>query len=393
MQDQDLYNSFDIAVLIDRYLEGTITLPELDRLEQWLHANGNNRQVFERMNDEQYRLAALQKMEQSRPLDGLNEALSKLHEQKPVKRRNIYRYLAAAAIALLISGGLFYFLGMKTDSVEKPSMTRGKIIQDVAPGGSKAILVLANGNTMFLNDNIDSAFTQNTVRVHQQNGLLSYQSGEAKMEAVQYNTLITPKGGEYRLTLADGTRVWLNAKSALKYPTAFIGKEREVQLTGEAYFEVEHNDKQPFVVRVNGTEIRDVGTAFNVMAYEDEEGITTTVTEGSVRIRSGDETALLVKEQQAQVNKSGGITVAKASIGEAIAWKNGNFQFNDETIEPIMREVARWYDVAVIYKGKVTQHFVGKISRNVPVSRLLQLLELTGNVHFKIDGRTIIVTP
>ncbi|MDO8994551.1 MAG: DUF4974 domain-containing protein, partial [Daejeonella sp.] len=211
-----------------------------------------------------------------------------------------------------------------------------------------------------------------------------------------YNTLSTPMGGQYQLSLPDGSRVWLNSGSSIRFPTAFIGKERIIELKGEAFFDIRENKKMPFIVRTNNSmDIRVLGTQFNVMAYDDEKNINTTLLEGSVQILKESGTAFLEPGQAAILNKgTGKIKVAAADIEEAVAWKNGFFIFSNENIESIMRKVSRWYNVEVDYQGNLSnKDFVGTISRDKNISEILKMLELTGAVHFRIEGRRITVMP
>jgi transmembrane sensor len=192
--------------------------------------------------------------------------------------------------------------------------------------------------------------------------------------------------------LSDGTKVWINAESALKFPPAFTGHERTVELTGEAYFEVAGNADKPFHVIVNGMQVQVLGTSFNVMAYPDESVVRTTLLEGAVRLTQGNHSRLLQPRQQGIVNNKG-ITVVDADTDEAIAWKNGYFEFNRSDIRDIMRQLSRWYDTEVIYESKVPDdEFVGKISRDAKLSQVLHILQLS-NVHFRIENRKIVVTP
>jgi ferric-dicitrate binding protein FerR (iron transport regulator) len=209
-----------------------------------------------------------------------------------------------------------------------------------------------------------------------------------------YNTLRTPRGVMYSVVLSDGTRVWLNASSSLRYPTTFTGRVRQVSLSGEAYFEVAQNPSQPFQVTVNGMEVNVLGTHFNIMAYDDESTITTTLLEGAVKVDYMLKSATLVPGQQSLLMRGGrDMQVRNVDVEEAVAWKNGILQFRSEDIRSVMRKVARWYDVDVRYEGEISDHFSGAIYRNAEVSGLLRNMELTHTVHFRIEGRTITVSP
>ena len=321
----------------------------------------------------------------------------------PLYRRKWYRLSAAAVLLLLITAAAFLFSRqpMKNNPAAKSSL----IENDVPPGGNKAILTLANGRTILLDStqNGDLAEQGDTKITKPENGLLAYQAGATNANTVFYNTLSTPCGGQFRLVLPDGSKVWLNAASSIKYPTVFEGNERRVEINGEAYFEIAHRyaeggtKRVPFIVSITGgaapTEIEVLGTHFNVMAYTDEADIKTTLLEGSVKLKSGNTSGLLQPGQQfALSRKNNGLQlVGNADIDATMAWKNGYFQFRSTDVQTVMRQVARWYDVKVAYEGNVAQYFNGRIPRSVSAATLFKVLELTGGVHFKMEGRKITV--
>jgi ferric-dicitrate binding protein FerR (iron transport regulator) len=207
------------------------------------------------------------------------------------------------------------------------------------------------------------------------------------------NTLTTPRGGQYEVMLPDGTKVWLNSASSLTYPVTFAGKERRVELTGEAYFEVAKNTSSPFFVKTSGQTVKVLGTHFNINSYEDEKCVKTTLLEGSVVITSdGNKQAVNLKPGQQSVNKAASFDVInEADIDEAVAWKNGKFLFRNTDLQTVMRQLSRWYDVDVEYQGTIAErHYRGRISRNVPVSQVFEILKTSG-INFIINGRTIIV--
>jgi hypothetical protein len=276
----------------------------------------------------------------------------------------------------------------------------------ILPGGNKAILTLSNGSSIVLDSAHNGGIlaTQGNTRVSKANsGRLVYSrqpdgnhpkgtSAEPKT-AIGYNTLRTPRGGQYQLRLPDGTDVWLNSASSITFPTAFTAKARKVVLTGEGYFEVAENKDQPFIVQVGAVEIEDLGTHFNVMAYNNESVMKTTLLEGSVRVTSGNKRALLKPGQQAVThpNTPGNIRISKVNTADAIAWKNGFFSFHSTDIHEIMRQIARWYDVDVSYGDSLDVFLNGSISRSAKVSEVFKMLELTGELRFDIRGKKIIV--
>jgi transmembrane sensor len=237
------------------------------------------------------------------------------------------------------------------------------------------------------------------------NGALAYRANPpvtnpsaARPLVYGYNTISTPRGGQYQVLLPDGSKVWLDAASSLRFPTAFTGGERLVELTGEAYFQIAGDASRPFKVHIpsTSTEIQVLGTDFNVAAYAEEGDIRTTLIGGAVRVTAAGKAAVLEPGQQARVTEGGTAAlnvVSGVHTDDVIAWKNGLFKFEEASIQSIMRQVARWYDVDVVYDGKVDQQFIGTIPRQVQLSTLLKILESTGWVHFMIQGKKVTVTP
>jgi ferric-dicitrate binding protein FerR (iron transport regulator) len=235
--------------------------------------------------------------------------------------------------------------------------------------------------------------------------MLSYNTLKNKSSEILYNTISTPRGGQYQLMLADGSKVWLNAESSLRFPVSFTGQERKVELMGEASVGVAHVSSSlgggreeaagmPFKVKVHGMEVEVLGTHFNINSYDNESTIRTTLLEGSVKINKNNSSSLLKPGQQAQMNKAGEIKIINnVDVEEAIAWKEGKFQFDKADIHDIMRQLARWYDVDVEYKGTVSSHFGGTISRDVNLSQVLNMLHLTGEVNFQIQDKKVVVMP
>ncbi|HZW69216.1 MAG TPA: FecR domain-containing protein, partial [Hanamia sp.] len=268
----------------------------------------------------------------------------------------------------------------------------------LAPGGNKAILTLANGSQIILSNAQNGALAQqgNTKVVKLDDGKLAYRQDEITVAPViEYNTVSTPRGGQYQLTLSDGSKVWLNAASAITFPTAFAGKERKVEIKGEAYFEVTHDASKPFEVTVNGMQVAVLGTHFNINAYDDEGNTKTTLLEGSVKVSKGNLHRIIVPGEQAVINNLSDIINVNndANLDAVIAWKNGKFYFDHSNIRTVMNQISRWYNVDIEYSGNVSKIFGGTISRNVSASNVFRILEATGGVHFKIEGKKVIVEP
>ena len=311
--------------------------------------------------------------------------------------RNFRTAGLVAASILLIFSGLLVFQFLRSDRAglaeKKTVATRHQEIDGVVPGGNKAVLIMADGSQVELDTagNGTISETANARVIKLNDGELALSAAKNEIGTLTYNILKTPRGGQYTITLSDGSRVWLNSASSLRFPTVF-GKERNVELTGEAYFEVARNPERPFKVKANGTEVRVLGTHFNIMAYDDERLISATLIEGSIRISKDDNLILLKPGQQANVTEDGKIGVLKnADVEQAIAWKNGVFNFNGSDIQSTMRQIARWYDVEVIYENKIAEHFNGTIPRNSSIENVLKMLEYTGVVRFVMHNRQIIV--
>lgn len=379
-------------LLIDKYLAGNASPGE----EQQLYDFFNSFQANQAWNEEE--LGVKQQLE-DKMLARLQQAIARSTKNNAAKvtRLSTYRNIAAAiTIFMLACGGLYYWL-QKPVKLKAIANNKPHIVHDILPGKNKATLTLANGAVVELNsakigvvDNKGNAVVKKV-----KEGQLLYEANQAATQQQQlaYNIISTPRGGQYQVVLPDGSKVWLDAASSLKFPTAFTGTDRIVELNGQAYFEVAKNAAKPFKVKVNNLEVRVLGTHFNIMAYSNEATIKTTLLEGSVRLTSGSVTNVLKPGQQGTLNQNGQIRVADVNTDGAVAWKNGYFDFNRDNIHSIMNQVSRWYDVDVTYEGKAPEdEFVGKIERNVKLSQLLHILELS-HVHFKVVGKNIIVQP
>lgn len=305
---------------------------------------------------------------------------------KPL-RKKLYSWLSAAAAAILISGLVIYFSSDK--SLEQQAETA-----NLQPGKNKAELTLANGSHISLDDAADGNLTKEAgVQITKtKDGQLLYTVTDAGAPANARNTIKTPYGGQYMVILPDQSKVWLNAGSSLNYPVSFANaKTRNVNLTGEAYFEIAKDKMHPFVVKTAKQEVKVLGTFFNINSYADEPATLTTLLEGSVSVSSTTAHHILKPGEQSMLT-SQGIEVAAANTEEVMAWKNGYFRFNDEKLESVMRKIARWYDVEIEFEGEISEEeYNGKISRYKNIAQVLEMLSETNTVHFKINGRRILV--
>jgi len=252
---------------------------------------------------------------------------------------------------------------------------------------------LADGSTLVLNDQNDGVLAKqgNVAVTKTKNGELIYKAGTAESTSLLYNTIATPRGGKYHVVLPDGSNVWLNVASSLKFPTAFIGTERVVELTGEAYFEIEPNKAKPFLVKTKTAQIKVLGTHFNIMEHANEGFTQTTLLEGSIAYSSKNYQQVLVPGQQAMLNESlGTVKVLKVNPSHSIAWKNGLFIFNNTNIEEILKDLSRWYDVDIEYADDLSDvKFTGVMPRDVKVSKVLRILADAGGITFGVNGKVI----
>ena len=388
--------------LLQQYLEGQLSEEEYRELwvllEQhpdeiplnnalnnlWTTSGINTSMISDHEWDEKMQLAISKDANAHTPAKALNS----------VGRNVLLRRLAAAAIIVgIIIGSVLYF-NNDGSAVKPGDAPMG--MREVLPGGNRAVLTLSDGSTIDLGvaDNGKLA-TQGTAEIlKREDGQLDYMHAGQSMTSMVYNTLMTPRGGQYQITLSDGSKVWLNAASSMHYPVTFSKNERRVEISGEAYFEIAKDPSRPFIVRINQMEVQVLGTRFNINAYQDEASIRTTLLEGSVTIQTPGEVKEMSPGQQAAFRSGMNLMISNdVNLDETVAWKDGNFQFENSDIQSVMRQLSRWYDMDVRYDGQVKKHFIGGISRQVNLSKVLSMLEQTGEVSFQIDGQTIIVKP
>jgi len=384
--------SEEMLALAEKWIAGTITPEEKTRLFEW----------YDRFDDTELTIEGQEATAFGRLKQEMLQSIR--HRIKPPAGvRRLTRALVAAAALLLLIPGAWLALHSRTATqlaaatpIKNTSRTN-----DIAPGSNKAILTLADGSTVTLDSAGPGKVTKqgNVEVVKHGDGQLQYASaGNTPPETIAYNELSTPRGGQYRLKLQDGTNVWLNASSSIRYPTAFVGKERKVQITGEAYFEVAKNADMPFRVTVldpapggKNTEIEVLGTGFNVNAYQDEAGQRTTLIEGSVKVTSGAGAVTLKPSEQAVSSGNQLKMMQLENTEQTIAWKNGYFEFENADIPAIMRQISRWYDVDVEYQGKASDdRFSGRFSRNVSLAVVLQILHTSG-VELLADDKKIVI--
>lgn len=384
------------AYLVLGFLRGELSAQEREELDAWVAASPGNRAFFESLTADKSLHDKLTDYAATDEEQGWQRFAGKHFPAQPATPARTLRlrgrwWLAAAMVAGLAAIGTWMLMPGKQ---QQPLPQAAAPVNDALPGGNKATLTLADGSTVSLDSAGNQVIAQQGAAVKQTGGLLEYQPQEAGAAPV-FNTLRTPRGGQFRITLPDGSAVWLNAESSLRFPVAFSGPERRVEMTGEAYFEVKKDAAHPFRVQVTPqTEVTVLGTHFNINAYTNEPGISATLLEGAVQVKAGNDSRRLSPGQQARVNTSGQITVLRnVDTEEAVGWKNEIFYFRDADIRSVMRQLERWYDMEVEYRGQVPdRRFQGEIQRNLKLSDVLEGLRSTG-IGFKIEGKKIVVMP
>ncbi|OOQ59569.1 FecR family protein [Mucilaginibacter pedocola] len=389
-----------LRYLFDRYYNQTATPQERDELLAAINAGITDDELAHHMQQAWDGLHQGEELFDKAKSDAiLKNIIEKGEDDEPQKKGNTLLLWGKIAIAatLMVFAGIYAYHWLQPAKLAKPQVAVVKRpAHDALPGGNKALLTLANGKTIVLDDAQNGTLAKQgaTIVKKTADGQLIYNTSAiaAANPTPSINTIATPRGGQYQVILPDGSKVWLNAASSLRFPTFFTGKTRQVEITGEAYFEVTKNAAMPFKVKTGRADIEVLGTHFNVMAYDDESIMKTTLLEGAVSISSGSFSAKLKPGQQAQIKTNGQSKVVDdVDVDDETAWKNGIFQFRDANVGTILRQASRWYDVDVVYRGQLPKReFTGRISRNVKASELLNMLDYAG-IKLKIEGKNIVV--
>ncbi|WP_343674763.1 FecR domain-containing protein [Chitinophaga sp.] len=383
----------ELKLLLDKYKQNDITPDEKNRLFSAINSGEH---------DELLRADILDSLKSDVPgadwdqedHTAMLEAIFQADQPEPLavvkSKRRFYLYAAAAVTAgIILTASLLY----KKETERPPTLVKTQVL---APGSNKAMLTLADGTQIPLDSAVNGALAQQgNTRINNANGNLSYQANGGS--EVMYNTVTTPHGGQYQLTLADGSKVWLNAASSIRFPTAFVGEERQVSITGEAYFEIAPQSDHPFFVQVKAADkdmtVKVLGTSFNIMAYADEQTVKTTLVEGAVQVAHGNQKNILKPGLEASLADNT-FVIAPADLEQTLAWKDGKFRFRSTNIKTIMRQLSRWYDMDVAYNGDVSDiDLTGVISRREDAGKLLKALEATQRVHFEVNGHNVTVSP
>jgi transmembrane sensor len=399
--NEELQKADRIAYLIAGHLGGTLTPEEGEELDDWVCESDENLALFEKLTDEENIEAAMaqfNRIEQSKM-----PALDQLKKQIRKDNRNrfpIRTFLGAASILVILL--LAWWLWPTTKTPGDKTLSHVSTQDELPAASNQAVLTLSTGRTLILDSASKGLLaTEGSISINQNaGGALQYTGTESSM---RYNTVSTPRGGQYKLVLGDGTRVWLNADSYLKFPAGFNDKQRNVELKGEAWFEVAKNKEHPFIVKIltpagDGGTVEVLGTHFNINAYGDEDhAVKTTLVEGLVNVSRHANSKLLHPGEQAVCSlddTKDAITIRRLpDLDEALAWTKGKFVFRDATIYSIGEQIKRWYDVDVEYQGTITQHFNIEADRSLPLQKLLDGLERTAEAEFILSGRTLTIQP
>jgi transmembrane sensor len=390
----------EIRKLVEKYLHDTATDEETEKLFLWyrseMNADSNwNLDAFE--DEEDLKLFILSKI----------DAPDLIEKQTPVYRK-FYYLAAAASVAIFMAIGLYFY--NKNDQTYDTAATLASVklavkqkAIDIQPGTYKAILTLSNGKKIILDDSQNEVVILNDggIKVHKNaKGIIEYtlnRLGKEQNEKIEaqtgYNTIQTPIGGKFQLTLADGSKVWLNSASSLRFPVYFSGDNRTVELKGEAYFEVAKSQNKKFTVRSGNQTVEVLGTHFNINAYSDEPVITTTLIEGAIRVveLNTHKFQILKPGEQSKVHND--IKIQRKDTQADIAWKDGYFYFENSSIETVMRQLERWYGITVRYESVLPQHhFEGAISTDLTLLEVLEILQKS-NIHFSLEGKEVVVMP
>lgn len=391
-------NSFYISDLIAKRNKGTISPEEMEQLESWMNESNENLEIFQRATDNKHLVTKLEVYR----LFKKNEVRATLeNELFAAKTKKLYpnvllRYAAVLIPFIILVGVSWYFLN---ESKSPPLSSLDKVVK---PGSQKAMLKLSDGKIMELDDsNLLAELQEGDAKVINEQNSLIYSSEEESFapKAVIYNELVTPRGGGYKLQLADGTEVTMNAGSSLRYPVAFSDSIRQVFLEGEAYFDVSHDGK-PFIVSCESLDVRVLGTRFNVSSYADDAEIKTTLVEGKVKVTTdanpslADEGIILAPDDQAIFSRDDAVVeVVKVNTSQYTSWVDGKFEFNNANMNEVMKRLARWYDFEYEFESDAAKdyHFTARIDNDQSISSILEMLEMTTDVKFEIRDQTIVI--
>ena len=377
----------EIPSLLSKAFLGTLSEEEERALQQWRDESPENEQLYESEMNTEYIVQKSHEVARVNIVNGYMNVLLKRKRNVRVRRVRRIVSIAAGVVLPLLAVVLWYGTRERIEDVSE------QVASVIRHGGVKAELVLADGTTRILGSEVtDSLLVQQGANIVVQNQGVSYCVDSSVVEE-RYNTLRVPRGGEYSITLSDGTIVYLNSESELRYPVNFVGRDRRVYLSGEAYFDVVKDEAHPFIVDMGNSSVRVLGTSFDVRAYADEDEVLTTLVQGSVKFSAGKEFVTLEPGKQAVLGKSGSIETREVDTYLYTAWKEGVFAFKRQRLEEIMKVVARWYDVNIFWENVSQKEvtFTGKMKRYDDFSKVVEVLEMTGNTEFVIKENNIFI--
>ena len=371
----------DLQKMIEKYVDGTATAEEIAFVEAYY--------AYQENNPEPELSAQDQEMLRKETFENITRQLN----GAPLSQKHVIPFLRVASIAaaiLIVATTAYIFLKNDSQKPKANNMVANKPI-DIAPGSNNAILTLADGSTIKLDDKADGNLKELPgliiTKTHKGELIYTVNSSPENAAKLSYNTVTTPKGGQYQVLLPDGTHVWLNAASALTYPQAFAGKTRVVKLQGEGYFEVAKNKTMPFHVITGSQDVEVTGTHFNVNGYMDDQSINTTLLEGAVTVHNQGRSQKITPGQQAIVlSNPVSIKIDEVDTEQVVAWKNGLFEFNNASLKQVMNQLERWYDIKVDYSSLPAKRYNGMVPRSANLSKVLKMLEVTGDIKFRIES-------
>ncbi|WP_126244054.1 FecR family protein [Chitinophaga rhizosphaerae] len=380
-----------IQYLVNRFFEGASSEDERQELADWVNRSASDA-ALQSVLEEAWRNYEPSAADRQLGEVAMERVYARISEETDRTRMRISWWKPAAAAAVLLLAGLGIWKGTRP-AQEPLANVQEEITNDVMPGGEKAVLTLSNGRQIVLDSAADGLLAQQggTSVNKLSNGQLVYDGKDNRGGEIVYNTMTTPRGGQYRLTLPDGTKAWLNSASSITFPTAFAGAVRSVAITGEVYLEVSKDEKKPFTVKADGVGIAVLGTHFNVSAYPEDGAVRTTLLEGKVKVSTAAGTRTIAPGEQAQAGNGRLDVRQNVNLDQVMGWKNGRFVFEGEPIARVMNQLSRWYDVEVGDIEQVDDRFYLDLPRSKKLSDVLKALELTGKVKFKIEGKKIIV--
>ncbi len=379
---------FHIAGIISKYVHGDLTLQEQEELENWKSQSPEHSRLFEEFS----RYEFLERKQVAERLCARERAWQQFCERRRVtlRRKKVRMYWIRSVAAVLLIGVTVLMFYRRSESPETSF-----IAQSLTAGESRAILTLADGQKINLGkQSADTLLEKDGALLNTSANCIAYNPLTGDRTEIMYNCLDVPRKGEYMLVLSDGSKVWLNSESQLRYPASFQGKERRVFLKGEAYFEVCRNEEMPFIVVTGKSAVQVLGTSFNIRAYTDEKYSYTTLVDGSVRVSAGTQSMVLEPAEQGRVSVSGSLDKRKVDVNLYTAWKKGRFVFENQTLEEMMNTLSRWYDVNVFFTTERVKEamFTGNLKRYDDFDKIVEMLELTGVAHFKIDGNAVVIS-